>query len=294
MITTEFQYIQTKTILSKLRQPDPYFGISYNINLYHGCQHGCIYCDTRSDCYRVGDISKISVKKNALDLLPKELSSKRKNKGTIGTGSMNDPYMPIERKLETTRKALGIISDYKFPIHVITKSSLVARDIDILKEISGTYAAVSLTITTADDALTRKIEPYAPLTSQRFETMQLLAKNGIYTGVTMLPILPYINDNAKNIETILRLARDAGASYVIPMFGVTLRNGSREYFYKSLDKSFPLLKQKYISHFGNQYECFSPNYRHLNHVFQKNIDILGLSSKMEFYKPNNNKQLSLF
>ena len=153
------RYIETKTILSKLRTADRWFGIAYNMNLYRGCQHGCIYCDTRSDCYGIGDIAQIAVKRNALELLPAELRARRKKRATIGTGSMNDPYMPVERELRLTRRALGMIADDDFLVHVITKSSLAERDADILQEISATYAAVSFTVTCADDALSVRTEP---------------------------------------------------------------------------------------------------------------------------------------
>lgn len=288
------QYIETKSILSKLRKQDTWFGITYNMNLYRGCQHGCIYCDTRSECYRIGDISQISVKQNALELLTGELQSKRKNKATIGTGSMNDPYMPVERELQLTRNALQIIASHKFPVHVITKSDLVERDIDILEEISKTYAAVSFTITCADDYLAKKIEPNAPVTSKRYNAMKTLAGKGIYTGITLMPLLPFINDTKENIETIIRQAKDSGASYILPMFGVTLRKGSREYFYRALDHEFPTIKAKYQSAFGEQYECFSYNYRKLSDTFYNLCTKLGIDTKMKFYKPEIYEQPSLF
>lgn len=192
MDSSNFKFIEAKTILSKLKQTDSWFGITYNMNLYRGCQHGCIYSDTRSECYGIGNISTISIKRNALELLSHELSSKRKNKGTIGTGSMNDPYMPIENRLRLTRQALQLIEKEKFPIHIITKSNLVTRDIDLLQEISKTYAAVSFTITTTDDWLAGKIEPNAPTSSSRFEALKQIADKGIYTGITLIPILPFI------------------------------------------------------------------------------------------------------
>ena len=260
------------------------------MNLYRGCQHGCIYCDTRSECYGLGDISQLSVKRNALELLPGELKSKRKNKATIGTGSMNDPYMPVEREIELTRRALQLIADAKFPVHIITKSDLVVRDIDLLKQLSQTYAAVSLTITTADDSLAARIERDAPSTTQRFRALYELAKNGIYTGLTLMPVLPFINDSPQNIQEILQRAKDNGASYVIPMFGTTLRKGSRDYFYQALDKEFPGTKQQYQARFGEQYECFSPNYQALEKVFRE----AGLPRRMRFYAPDDPEQLSLF
>jgi len=288
------QYIEAKSILSKLKTKDTWFGITYNMNLYRGCQHGCIYCDTRSECYGINDISVISIKKNALDLLTKELPAKKRNKATIGTGSMNDPYMPIEKELQLTRKALQIIVEQKFPVHVITKSNLVERDADILQDISKTYSAVSFTITTADDSLSQKIETHAPPTSERFKAMKLLAEKGIYTGITLMPILPFINDTKENITTIVKQAHDSGASYILPMFGLTLRKGSREYFYGTLDKYFAGFKEKYQSHFGERYECFSPNYRALTDTFQEQCVKFGIDMRMRFYQPEAHEQLSIF
>ncbi len=288
------QYIQAKSILSKLKQQDSWFGITYNMNLYRGCQHGCIYCDTRSECYKVGDISQISVKQNALELLAKELASKRKNKATIGTGSLNDPYMPIEKELQLTRKALQIIASHKFPVHIITKSNLVERDTDILQKLSKIYTAVSFTITCAADSLAQKVEPNASLTSERYKAMKILADKGIYTGITLMPVLPFINDTTENIEILMRQAKDSGASYILPMFGVTLRKGSRDYFYKALDHAFPAIKTKYQSVYGERYECFSDNHRKLSDLFYNLCTTLGIDTKMKFYKPPTYEQPLLF
>ncbi|MCC8153660.1 MAG: radical SAM protein, partial [Tannerellaceae bacterium] len=264
----EINYIEAKTILSPLRKGDSWFGIGYNMNLYRGCQHGCIYCDTRSKCYRIGDISRIAVKKNAMALLEKELTVKRKKKATIGTGSMNDPYMPVEKDLQLVRNALEIISRFRFPVHVITKSSLIERDCDILQDISQTYAAVSFTITTTDNELAAKIEPGASLPAERLRAMEKLADKGIYTGVTLMPLLPFINDTTDNLESIIRQAVDAGASYILPAFGMTLREGSRDYYYQSLERLFPGLKMKYEHLFKSEYICNSPFSKDLLECFE--------------------------
>lgn len=287
------QEIESKSILSKLRQADPYFGISYNMNIYRGCQHACIYCDTRSACYQVGDIGNISVKSNALVLLRNELRGK-KQKGTIGTGSMNDPYMPVEADYGMVRKALEVIADAKFPVHVITKSDLVVRDTDLLQKISGTYAAVSFTITSASDAMGRKIEPFAPVSSARFKTMETLAQKGIYTGMTLMPLLPHVNDTVENIKDLVKMANDSRASYIISMFGVTLRKGSRDYLYQAFDRDFKGMREKYTRDFGDRYECFSPNYKKLDIAFKTAMEPTGMSSGMSFYTPEENRQLSLF
>lgn len=294
MLENPVKFIEAKSILSKYKEKDSWFGISYSMNLYRGCQHGCIYCDTRSECYGINDISSISVKQNSIELLNKELSSKRKIKGTIGTGSMNDPYMPIEKELEMTRKALDIIAQKKFPIHIITKSNLVERDIDIIQEISKTYSAVSFTITTFDDKLSKIIEPNAPKSSLRFDAIKHLADKGIYTGITLMPILPFINDNEENIKSIINKAKDSGASYIFPAFGVTLRKGSRDYFYKALDKDFKNIKEKYQTMFKEDYICPSPQSKKLEDIFNEETYKLGISNKIEFFNPKEDSQLSLF
>ncbi|MDH6303925.1 DNA repair photolyase [Parabacteroides sp. PF5-5] len=290
----EVKYVEAKSILSKLKGADTFFGIAYNMNLYRGCQHGCIYCDTRSECYGIHDISTVSVKKNALKLLAKELPPKRKNRATIGTGSMNDPYMPLEKEIGLVRSALQLIARERFPVHIITKSNLVERDADILQDIAKVYAAVSFTITSADDSLSQQIEPLAPPSSKRFKAMEELAKKGIYTGVTLMPLLPFINDTVENITHIVQQAKDAGASYIIPMFGVTLRKGSREYFYQALDERFAGCKERYQSYFGDQYMCNSPQYKVLTDMFMNLTAKLGLDMGMRFYEPPVYKQQTLF
>ena len=289
--------ITAKTILNHVKQPDPWFGLKYNMNLYRGCQHQCIYCDSRSDCYQIEDFAKIQVKVNALDLLEDVLPRKRM-RGTIGFGSMNDPYMPVEREYQLTGKALEIISNNKFPVHILTKSDLVLRDIDLLKDISRVYAAISFTVTTADDDLARKLEPGAPLPSARFRAMGKLAEAGILTGVTMMPMLPFLEDSEQNILQIISRAQNSGATYIIPSFGVSLRPGSREYYYHKLDKLFPGTKEKYINKYGDQYQCSVPRWRELNKAFQEEINRTGIKIRIPVFEPEkrteNTNQIPLF
>lgn len=285
--------IQAKSILSSLRSSefDP-FGISYNMNIYRGCQHQCIYCDSRSDCYHIENFADILIKENAIALLKKELASKKKI-ATIGTGSMNDPYMPIEKELKLTRKALDLIRQFHFPIHIITKSDLVTRDIDLLKDISKVYAAVSLSITTFDNNLSNRIEPGAPSSSARLKAIETLAKNDIYCGVLISPVLPYITDSIENIELLLNNAHNAGSQYVLMWPGLTQRQGQREWYYEQLDKYFPGIKEKYIDRFGNRYECDSPNARKINTIFYDICQKLHLATSIKFYEPVD-PQINLF
>ena len=233
--------ITAKVLLNSVKQPDDWFGLKYNMNLYRGCQHQCIYCDSRSECYQIENFSDVMVKVNAIDLLRDELPRKRV-KGTIGTGSMNDPYMPLEAKRNLTSQALQVIAENHFPVHIVTKSDLVLKDLDSLLEISRVYAAVSFTITTADDKLGKILEPGAPLVSKRFAAMKILAELGILTGVTLMPVLPFIEDNVENIRQIVTRAHEAGASYIIPSFGMSLRDRQRDYYYDKLDQLFPGLR----------------------------------------------------
>jgi DNA repair photolyase len=196
--------------------------------------------------------------------------------------------------LQLTRKALQIIANEKFPVHVITKSNIVERDADVLQDISKIYAAVSFTVTAADDSLSRKIEPHAPPSSERFKAMRLLAEKGIYTGVTLMPVLPFINDTKENIIAIVERAKESGASYILPMFGMTLRKGSREYYYRALDENFAGISEKYRSHFGERYECFSHNAKALTDTFKEQCVKLGKDSRMRFYHPKEYKQQTLF
>ncbi len=286
--------IKAKTILSTYKESanDP-FGIRYNMNLYRGCQHQCIYCDSRSTCYGIENFSDILIKENALELLEKELKSKRK-KGTVGLGSMNDPYMPVEMKMELTRGALKLIKKYSFGVHVITKSNLIVRDIDLLEKIGKVYAAVSMTITAADDKLAGEIEPAAPLTSKRFEAIKELSDNNIYTGIVLTPVLPFLTDTKENIEEIIIKGKNAGAKYVLCWAGMTMCEGQREYFYNELDKRFPGLQEKYIKRYGNKYSCPAPSHDVLYKTFIDTCKRESIMTKMEFLKEKKAVQESLF
>ncbi|MCD4752741.1 MAG: radical SAM protein [Anaerolineaceae bacterium] len=287
--------IQAKILLSKAKEEDPYFGILYTMNLYRGCSHRCIYCDSRSECYQIEDFDgEVLVKTNAIELLARELSSKRQ-KGRIGTGSMNDPYQAVERKYELTRQALKIIARRHFPVHIITKGDLVTRDVGILQDINREQALVSFTLTTVDDDLARKVEPFSPVPSRRLAAMRVLADAGIRVGVTMMPILPFIEDNPDNIKAILYATKEAGAEYILPWMGMSCRNRQREYYYAELDKHFPGLSGRYQRRYGNSYEVPSPNAEYLYNVMNEVMRELELAHHIPAYEPRvDAEQPSLF
>lgn len=248
------------------------------MNLYRGCSHGCIYCDSRSRCYHMEHaFEDIEVKENAIELLEHALRRKRQ-KCMIGTGSMTDPYIPLELELQHVRKALSLIDKYGFGFTVITKSNRILRDLDLLRKINEkTKCVVQMTLTTYDEALCRKIEPNVSTTGERFETLKTLRDAGIPTVVWLSPILPFINDTRENIAGVLELCAEAGVYGVICFgIGLTLREGNREYFYEQLDRLFPGLKEKYIRTYGNQYEIASPDNRRLMGLFHQTCEEKGM------------------
>ncbi len=254
-------FVEAKGILSS----------NNGMNIYRGCTHGCIYCDSRSKCYGFKhEFEDIEVKINAPQLLEKALKSKRK-KCMIGTGAMCDPYLHIEENLKLTRKCLELIDQYEYGVAVQTKSTRVLRDMDLLKSINDkTKAVVQMTMTTYDETLCKILEPNVSTTKERFETLLQFKEAGIPTVVWLTPILPFINDTEENIREILEYCVEAGVKGIICFgMGVTLRDGDREYFYKALDKHFPGIKNKYIRTYGNAYDIPSPNNEKLLEIFKE-------------------------
>lgn len=296
------EYIPGKTLISNYSNDNWWFGINYNMNIYKGCCHGCIYCDSRSECYGIENFDSVRAKKDAIQIIKNELRKKRK-KRVIGTGAMSDPYNPFEKNVMLTRSALEQINNFNFGIAIATKSNLVARDADILKQIKKhSPTLIKITITTYDDELCRKIEPNVCVTSKRFQAIKELSKNGIYTGILLMPILPFINDNEKNIISIVKQAHECGAKFIFAYgMGLTLRGNQREYFYEKLVEQFPKCNMvaKYKDTFRNKYECSSPNNKKLWNIFKNQCEKLGVLYTMEdivsSYKRNSgSNQLSWF
>jgi DNA repair photolyase len=285
--------VTAKTLLSSAKRPDPWFGIKYTMNLYRGCQHQCIYCDSRSACYQIENFADVLVKVNAIDLLKKELPRKRV-KGTIGTGSMSDPYLPLEATRRLTAQALDVIAEQQFPVHVLTKSDLVLRDLETLRVISRVYAAISFTITTADDELGKQIEPGAPPVSRRLAAMEKLAGAGLLTGALMMPVLPFIEDQPENIAAIVHRARESGASYILAAFGMTLRDRQRAYYYAQLDRLFPGLRLQYERQYGDRYSAAARGAKRLEQIFREACERHGIATRMPFYVPVPPLQPALF
>lgn len=274
------------------------------MNIYRGCTHGCIYCDSRSRCYGfTHPFEDIEVKRNAPALLEQKLRSKRK-KCMIGTGAMCDPYLHCEEELRLTRACLEIIDRYGFGVSVLTKSDRILRDMDLLGSIQEKSKAVAqMTLTTWDDRLCRIIEPEVCVTSRRLEVLRTMKEAGIPTVVWMTPLLPFINDTKENLEGILEGCLEAGVKGILCFgMGLTLREGNREYFYQALDRHFPGLRREYQRRYGNAYELPSPRHRELQQIFDDTCAKVGILYRpedifaylREFPENKGYTQLSLF
>jgi DNA repair photolyase len=261
-------YADYKTILSPKN----------GINLYRGCTHGCIYCDSRSACYQMNhDFEDIEVKRDAAAILEAQLRRKRKP-CMVGTGAMCDPYIPLEETLQITRQCLTLIEKYGFGLAIQTKSASILRDLDLLKAIhSQTKCVVQITLTTYDEALCRAVEPDVSTTRERFKVLETMRDAGIPTVVWLSPILPFINDTAENLRGLLDHCVQAKVHAILCFgFGMTLREGNREYYYQKLDQLFPGLKARYIQQFGSAYECPSPNSASLQTILRAECKKAGI------------------
>lgn len=293
------EWIEAKKLLGHNKNPNAWFGIDYTLNLYRGCSHGCIYCDSISECYHIDDFDRVRAKKDATYKLHGELLSKRK-KGIVGMGAMSEPYNPFETKEELTRDALQLFASTGFGTVLATKSSRVARDIDCFKDIQAhSPVLVQVTLTTTNDELAKKIEPYVSSPTERLQALYELSKAGIPTCVLLMPVLPFITDNEANIINIVESAKEAGVPYIYPMFGMTLRDRQRDYYYQKLNELSPNLVSKYQNKYGENYNCQSSSYRNLNTVFQKKCKETGIVNSMSkiiegYTSPYAIEQLSLF
>lgn len=274
------------------------------INIYRGCTHGCIYCDSRSVCYQMKhDFEDVEVKQNAPQLLEDRLRRKRE-RCMIGTGAMSDQYMHCEEKLLLTRRCLEIIERYGFGAAIQTKSDRILRDLPLLKKINqNAKCVVQMTLTTADEALCRILEPRVSTTKERYRALKIFQENGIPTVVWLTPLLPFINDTEENLRGILEYCFDAGVKGIICFgIGVTLREGDREYFYAALDRHFPGMKKRYQQKYGNAYEVISDNNKALMRIFHDACEKHGVMHDPdeifrylhEFPNDISDEQLSLF
>lgn len=275
------EYIPAKHLLFRSKDTG-WFGTDRTMNIYRGCCHGCVYCDSRSDCYQNPDFDTVKAKADALRILRDDLA-RLIRPSFICTGAMSDPYNPFERELELTRHALELIDAYQCGVAIATKSDLIVRDTDILTSIASHSPVIcKLTVTTTDDALAAKLEPHAPPPSARLAAVAELSEAGLFTGVLLMPVLPFLEDSEENIRAVVDAAADAGARFIYPGLGVTMRPGQREYFLAQLDRAFPEknLSRRYLSRYGMRYHCSAPNARQLWQVFEDRCRELGVLYRM--------------
>ncbi len=245
--------IQAKSLLRKGKKVDSWFICRYGMNLYRGCEHNCVYCDGRAEGYYVeGDFEKdVAVKINAIELLRKELSPKRKRtqlkRGFVVVGGgVGDSYQPIEEKYQLARKALEVLYDLDFPVHMLTKSTLIYRDIDILKKINEkSRAIISFSFSSANDEISSIFEPNVPAPSKRLETINKFKREGFHCGMFLMPVIPFITDTFEVMEDTIKKAKEAGIEYIV-FGGMTLKEGrQKEFFINTLKKHYPQLLDKY-------------------------------------------------
>lgn len=274
-------YIPAKHILIRSKST-AWFGTDHTVNLYRGCCHGCLYCDSRSDCYRNPDFDRVTAKADALRILRDELARKVRP-AFIGMGAMSDPYNPFEEELLLTRHALELIDAYDCGVSVDTKSGLIVRDIDLYQSIQ-THSPVicKITVTTVDEELAAKVEPRAPSPARRLEAIRKLAEAGLFCGVLLMPVLPFLEDRPEQVLSVVDRSADAGAKFIYSGFGVTMRQGQREHFLRELDRAFPgkNLSRRYLARYGDRYRCPSPRARELWEVFTARCRERGLLYQM--------------
>ena len=274
-------YIPAKHILIRSKST-AWFGTDHTVNLYRGCCHGCLYCDSRSDCYRNPDFDRVTAKSDALRILRDELARKVRP-AFIAMGAMSDPYNPFEEELLLTRHALELIDAYDCVVSVDTKSDLIVRDIDLYQSIQAHSPVIcKLTITTVDEDLAAKVEPRAPSPARRLAAIRSLAQAGLFCGVLLMPVLPFLEDRHEQVLAVVDRSADAGAKFIYSGFGVTMRQGQREYFLRELDRAFPgeHLSRRYLARYGDRYRCPSPRARELWEVFAARCRERGLLYQM--------------
>jgi DNA repair photolyase len=274
------------------------FGINFHANLYKGCTFGCIYCEFRNTCSATENFDEITYKPNTIEILTKELSGKPKH-SIVSLGSLTDPYNPIESTALLTHQSLELLDQNQLGVAISTKSDLILRDVDLLKRIqSHSPAVVLISITTLNDMVASKLEPGAPKTTDRFKLVSKLTQEGILVGIKMIPIIPFINDSEENILGIIRSAKNAGAKFVYPAFGITLRDKQRNHFFDMIEKEFPGLKNVYMDTFGSKFSCISPASPKLKKAFviecKKQKLLYGMKEIVQLIRPDKNVQMKLF
>lgn len=294
------EYVKTRTIMTKSDQGNRWFGIDYHMNLYKGCSYGCIFCDSRSDAYHIDNFDEIRSKVDALKILEEELASKQL-KGVVSFGTLSDPYNEKEEEYKITRGALELIKKYGFGVSIDTKSDLILRDVDLLKEIQeNNNVIIKVSVCTFDDKLAKILEPNVISSTKRFSVVKELRNAGLYAGILLMPVLPFITDNEENIRKCVELASENQAKFIYTKMGMTLRKKVREYFYEHIDQFYPGLSNDYQTVYEKNLVCSPLKYRDLLELFvnecSKHHLLCDMGEIISDYKREipTNEQISLF
>lgn len=282
--------IEAKTILRKHKRIDSWFLSRFGMNLYRGCLHDCAYCDGRAEGYYVDGVfgRDVAVKVNAADILQKELDPARRRvplkPGFVMLGGgVGDCYQPVEERYCLARRALEVIGEYGRPVHVLTKSTLVQRDMDLITAINrNSRAIVSSSFSTVDDAVARRFEPGGALPSQRLAMLGRFHKAGVATGMYLLPVIPFVTDSPASMEAALRAAKAAGVDFVA-FGGMTLKDGrQREHFLRVLGEQYPNRVHEYdIIYRGDTWgQAVGEYYQMTNRAFAEVRRRVGLPGRI--------------
>jgi DNA repair photolyase len=263
------QDILIKSLLNKTKRRDPWFLDDYTINPYSGCSFNCLYCYIRGSKYGINMAEKVSIKSNALEILEKQLSlrARKKQYGVIVLSSATDPYLHFEKETLLTRNILELILKYNFPVHIITKSDLVIRDFDLLEKINKSAILpsdlenklkqkvfITFSFSTLDESIAKIFEPGATLPACRLETLKDSIQTGFLSGVSLMPLLPFISDTGEHMEFMFRSFYDAAVNYIFPatltLFG-NESSDSKTLMFRAVEKHYPHLIEKYKNFFGN-------------------------------------------
>jgi DNA repair photolyase len=261
-------FIEVKSLLNKTKRRDPWFLDDYAINPYSGCSFNCLYCYIRGSKYGIHMEEKLSIKTNALEILEKQLSNRAKKGqyGFIVLSSATDPYLQFEKEYQLTRKILEVILKYKFPVHIITKSDLVVRDFDLLKEINdkailpeylreklSQKVFITFSFSTIDNNIAAIFEPAATTPDQRLNTLEKALENNFLSGVSLMPLLPYITDTGEHLEKMFSTFKNIGIKYIFPstitLFGSGISD-SKTLVMRAVEKQYPHLLEKYQRFFN--------------------------------------------
>ncbi|WP_271784434.1 SPL family radical SAM protein [Aquimarina algiphila] len=296
--------IKVKSVLNKTKRRDSWFLDDYTLNLYSSCSFNCLYCYIRGSKYGTNLEESLSVKTNAIEILDRQLFNrvKKGQYGIIVLSSATDPYLKVEKEYQLTRSALKIIAKHKFPVHIITKSDLIERDFDLLHQINKTAilpndlthrldhgVIVSFSFSTLDDNVSKIFEKGAPKPSNRLIALHKTKKENFLTGVSLMPLLPFISDTTAHLNTMFSTFKKSNIDYILPatitLFGNN-KADSKTLVLNAIKKHYPELENRYINYFKKGSEM--PDY--YKKAFSKKMNELCNEYGIKNWIASNNRK----